>query len=223
MAGEVARGGDPDVLLEVVVDGLLAVPSIALLLGDGPLDVLEPVVDAPEVEGDVLAQVAHDDLRLGVAVEDAVDDEAHQVQADGVGEGQRRADEGLALRVELVEDDVRGRGRVNVKRHVELRQDLPEGVVLRLIVEEVLLAVLARVLEVTQQGAVEAELLDAAGELLARLDGVVHRQAREGAQLVGLGLDLLGDPVVHLCGAALCLGLIPDALDTGDGQGHDAV
>lgn len=55
VAGEVARGGDPDVLLEVVVDGLLAVPVVALLLGDGPLDVLEPVVDAPEVERDVLA------------------------------------------------------------------------------------------------------------------------------------------------------------------------
>lgn len=223
VAGEVARGGDPDVLLEVVVDGLLAVPVVALLLGDGPLDVLEPVVDAPEVERDVLSQVAHDDLGLGVAVEHAVDDEAHQVQADGVGEGQGRADEGLALRIELVEDDVRGRGRVDIQRDVELGQDLPEGVVLRLVVEEVLLAVPARVLEVAEQGAVEPELLDAAGEFLAGLDGVVHGQAREGAQLVGLGLDLLGDPVVDLCGAALGLGLVRDALDTGNSEGHDTV
>lgn len=221
VAGEVARGGEPDVLPEVVVDGLLAVPIVALLLGDGPLDVLEPVVDAPEVERDVLAQVAHDDLGPGVAVEHAVDDEAHQVQADGVGEGQRGADEGLALRVELVEDDVRGGRRVDVQRDVEVRQDLPEGVVLRLVVEEVLLAFAARVLEVAEQGAVEPELLDAAGELPAGLDGVVHRQAREGAELVGLGLDLLGHPVVDLGGAAFGLGLVRDALDTGDGEGHD--
>lgn len=223
VAGEVARGGDPDVLLKVVVDGLLAVPVVTLLLSDGPLDVLEPVVDAPEVKGDVLAQVAHDDLGLGMAVEDAVDDEAHQVQADGVGEGQGRADEGLALGVELVEDDVGGGGGVDVQRDVELLQDVPEGVVLRLVVEEVLLAVGARVLEVAEEGAVEPELLDAAGELPAGLDGVVHGQAREGAELVGLGLDLLSNPVVDLCGAALGLGLVRDALDTGDGEGHDSV
>lgn len=223
VAREVARGGDPDVLLEVVVDGFLAIPVVALLLGDGPLDVLKPVVDAPEVKRDVLAQMAHDDLRLGVAVENTVDDEAHQVQADCVGEGQGRADEGLALRVELVEDDVRGGGRVYVQRDVELLEDVPEGVVLRLVVEEVLLAVLSRVLEVAEQGAVEPELLDAAGELLAGLDGVVHGQAREGAKLVGLGLDLPGHPVVDLCGAAFSLGLVGDALDTGDGEGHNAV
>lgn len=167
--------------------------------------------------------MADDDLCLGVAVENTVDDKPHQVQADGVREGQGRADEGLALRVQLVEDDVGGGGRVDVQRDVELLEDVPEGVVLRLVVEEVLLAVLARVLEVAEQGAVEPELLDAAGQLLAGLHRVVHGQAREGAELVGLGLDLAGHPVVDLCGAALGLGLVRDALDAGDGEGHDAV
>lgn len=87
VGGEVAGGGDPDVLLEVVVDGLLGEAVVPLLDGERALDVLEPVVDAPEVEGQVLAQVADDDLEVGVAVEDAVGDHAHQVQADGVGEG----------------------------------------------------------------------------------------------------------------------------------------
>lgn len=223
VAGEVARGGHPDVLFEVVVDCLLAVPNVTLLLSDGPLDILEPVVDAPEVKGDVLAKVAHDDLGLRMAVEHAIDDEAHQVQADGVGEGQWRANERLALRVELVEDDISGRSGVDVQGNVKLREDLPEGVVLRLVIEEVLLAVLACVLEVAEQGAVEAELLDATGEFLAGLHGVVHRQARKGTQLVGLGLDLLGHPVVDLSCAALCLGLVRDALDTRDGEGHDPV
>lgn len=167
--------------------------------------------------------MAHNDLCLGVTVKHAVDDKPHQVQTDGVGERKRRADEGLALRIQLVEDDVRGGGRVDVQRDVEFLEDVPEGVVLRLIVEEVILAVLARVLEVAEQGAVEPELLDAAGELLAGLHRVVHGQAREGAELVGLGLDLAGHPVVDLCGAALGLGLVRDALDTGDGEGHDAV
>lgn len=112
--------GDPDVPLEVVVDGLL--------------EILEPVVDAPEVEGEVLAHVTDDNLEVGEAVEDAVGDEAHEVEVDAVGEGERGPDEVLALGVQLVVDDVGGGGETNVHWDIEVGDDLPEGVKLGLIV-----------------------------------------------------------------------------------------
>ncbi|KAJ0158904.1 Positive regulator of purine utilization [Colletotrichum tanaceti] len=226
--GEVARGRDPDVAAEVVVDGLLAHAAaapvaVALGLGDGLLDVLEPVVDAPKVKGELLAQVADDDLEAREAVEDAVGDEAHEVQADAVGEGQRRADEVLALGVELVQDDVGGPRRVDVDGHVEVADDAPEGVVLGLVVELVRLAALAGVLEVAEQRAVEAELAHAARQLPARLRRVVHRQAGEGAEPVAVVLDLPVRPVVDLGGAPLRLHRIRDALDARHRERDDGV
>ena len=54
---------DPDVLSEVVSDGLLAVQSQLLI------DILPPMIDAPEIEWDMLAQMTNHDLKFGVAIE----------------------------------------------------------------------------------------------------------------------------------------------------------
>lgn len=80
-----SAGGDPDVLLEVVIDGLLR-HDTALLVGDGALDIFEPVVDTPEVKRNMLALVADDDLGGGEAVKDSVRDQTQSVQGDTIGE-----------------------------------------------------------------------------------------------------------------------------------------
>lgn len=112
---------------------------------------------------------------------------------------------------------------MDVQRYVELLTHLPEGVVLWRVIEEVRLAVGARVLPVADQGAVEAELGDAAAELLTGLYRVVHGETGKSAQLLGVGLDLLSDPVVDLGGPPLGFGLIGNALDAGHGQGDNGV
>ena len=81
-------GGNPDVLRKVLSNGLLA----RLFETQGFLDVLKPVVNSPEVEGNVLAQVADDDLELGEAVEEAVGHHTEEVQTDALGEAEGRAD-----------------------------------------------------------------------------------------------------------------------------------
>lgn len=73
MRREMPTSGDPDILLEVVIDSLLA-HDIPSFLSDRFLHILEPVVNAPEVERDVLAIMADNDLRCREAVEDAVRD-----------------------------------------------------------------------------------------------------------------------------------------------------
>lgn len=223
ICGEKKKNPDKTKGLLTVVDVLLAEPLETLLLGNGTLDVLNPVVDAPKVVGDVLAQVAHNDLGLWETIKDTIGDKTQEVQADTVGKGQGRSDQVLALRVQLFVDNIGRRRGVDVKRDIQVLENLPEGVVLGLVIVQVRLAIGTRMLEIAEQRTVEAQLLDTAGELLAGLHGIVHRQAGEGTQLVGLGLDLFGDPVVDLGGAALGGVLVGDALDTGDGQGDDGV
>ncbi len=92
-AGEVTRGGDPDVLLEVLVDRLLA----GLVKPERLLDVLQPMVDAPEIERDVLAQMSDDDLDTGKAIEDAVGHETEEVQADIICKGKWGSNEIFTL------------------------------------------------------------------------------------------------------------------------------
>lgn len=174
--GEVPARRDPDVLVEVLADRLLAAQPQRLL------DVLEPVVDAPQVEGDVLAQVAQDDLQRRVAVEDAVGHHAEHVQADALGKGQRRADEPLPVLPQLLEDGARRVARVQVEGHVQLRAGPPEDVPLGLVVEDHVVPVGPGALRVVDQGALEAVLRHAAAELGGGLLGVVHGQGpREGA------------------------------------------
>lgn len=167
---EVPARGDPDVLVEVLPDRLLAAQPQRLL------DVLEPVVDAPQVEGDVLAQVAQDDLQRRVAVEDAVGHHAQDVQADALGERERRADEPLPVLPELLEDGARRVPGVQVEGDVELRAGPPEDVPLGLVVEDHVVPVRAGALRVVHQGALEAVLRHAAAELGGGLLGVVHRE-----------------------------------------------
>lgn len=83
---EVSAGCDPKVLLKVLADSLLAREAERLL------DVFEPVVDSPHVEGDVFSQVAKNDLELGMAVKDTICDHTKNVQAYALGKAQRRSD-----------------------------------------------------------------------------------------------------------------------------------
>ena len=144
-----------NIILEVVVNILLT-EHIPRLLRERPLDVFEPVVDSPEVVRDVLAQVADDDFQFGEAVEDAVGYEAEQVQGDGIGEAEGRADEVLAGFVEGLVAVSDGGGGVEVDGDVEFLRDGSEGVVGGVVVEKVGFAVGAGVLDVVEQGAVEA-------------------------------------------------------------------
>jgi len=93
LSAEVSTGGEVDVVLEVIVNGLLT-HNISCLGCKGLLNIFEPVVDAPEVEGDVLTQVTNDDLELGEAVEDAVGDHTEEMQRYAVGEAEGRSNEG---------------------------------------------------------------------------------------------------------------------------------
>ncbi len=197
--------------------------GVAAGLGQGPLDVLEPVIGAPKVLRQALAQVTDNQLGLGVAVEDAVGDETHDVDRDVDRKADGRTDEVLALGVDLVVI-VAGRSRgVQVDGHIQLDALLPEHIVLGLVVEEVRLAARAGMLEVVQQRAVEAVLLDRALELLRRLGRVVHGEAGKGADAIAVVLDLVGNPVVDVACVLLGLGGIRDALDARHGQGVDGV
>ena len=213
---EVSTGSDPDVLLEVVIDGLLG-HHATLLISNGPLDIFEPVVDTPEVEGNVFALVTNNNLQLGEAVEHSVGDQAQGVQADTVGEGQRGSNQILALGVQLVKNDIRRSSGVDVQGDIQLGQDLPELVVGGLVVVEIGLAVGTGVLEVAKESTVESELLNTATQLLASLLRVVHRQTGKSTHAVTVVLDLIGRPVVGLSGSLLGQGFVGNTLDTGDG------
>ena len=92
-AGEVTRGGDPDVLLEVLVDRLLA----GLVQSKRLLNVLQPMVDAPQIERDVLAEMSDDYLDTGIAIKDAVGHKTEEVQADIICKGKWGSNKIFAL------------------------------------------------------------------------------------------------------------------------------
>jgi hypothetical protein len=52
--GEVSAGGDLDILLKIIINGLLA-HDFALPVSNGLLDTLEPVVYTPKVKGNVFS------------------------------------------------------------------------------------------------------------------------------------------------------------------------
>jgi len=167
-----ATGSDPDVLRKVISNSLLA----RLLQAEGFLDVLEPVIDPPEVEGDVLAQVADDNLELGKAVEDAVGHHAEQVQADALGEAEGRSDQPFAVRPEFVVDGAGGVSWVEVEGDVEFLDCGPEDVPVCTVVEDHVVAVGAGSLRVVDERTEESELGHAASEFVCCLFGVVHGQ-----------------------------------------------
>lgn len=112
---------------------------------------------------------------------------------------------------------------MDVERDIQLHKDLPESIVLRLVVEQVSLAVSASVLKVAEKGTMEAKLLDTAAEFLASLGRVVHGETGEGTHAVRVVFDLASDPVFGLGGDPLRVRLFGDALDTRDGQRHNSV
>jgi hypothetical protein len=82
---EVTTGRDPDVVFEVVLQIFLR-HEISRSLREQSLDVPESVVDAPEVERDMLAEMDDNDLECGETVEDTIRENAQQVKRDAVGE-----------------------------------------------------------------------------------------------------------------------------------------
>lgn len=131
------RGRDPDILSKVLADRLLA----RIRQTQELLPVLEPVVDPPHVEGDVLAQMAQDHLELGVSVEDTVGDHTQDVQTDAVGEAERWADEPLPVCPELVVDGSRGVAGVQIQGDIQVGAGLPEDISFGLVVEDHVIAV----------------------------------------------------------------------------------
>lgn len=128
---------DPDILVEVFPDRLLAVQTKRLL------NILEPVVYTPEIKGNVLAQVTQNDLQLGVTVEDAVGDHAQDVKGDTLREGERWADEPLAVLPKLFKYGACGVARVQVEGHVQFCAGLPEDIPFGLVVEDQVVAILS--------------------------------------------------------------------------------
>lgn len=177
---------DPQVPLKVVPDGELARQAKRLL------DVLEPVVDAPDVKGQVLAQVTEDDLQLWVTVEDAVGHHAECVEADTLGEAQRRTDEPGSLGPELLVDGACGVSRVEVEGDVELRDGRPEDVPVLAVVEDHVVTVGTATLCVVDEGSLEAVLGHTASELRGSLIWVVHGQGSVRWTVVNTCLSRMG-------------------------------
>lgn len=166
------RGGDPDVLGEIVADGLLAGLGQAEML----LPVLEPVVNAPHVEGDVLAEMADDNLQVGMAIKDAIGDHSQDMEAHALGKAEGRANQPLPVGPELIIDGAGGVAGVEIQWDVQVGAGLPEHIPLGLVIEDVVIPVWASTLGVVDQGAFEAILLDTATEFGGGLLGAMHRQ-----------------------------------------------
>jgi hypothetical protein len=185
---KVATGSDPDVLRKVLSDRLLT----RLLQAERFLDVLEPVVDPPEVEGNVLAQVADDDLELGEAVEEAVGHHSEEVQTDALGETEGRTDQPFAVCPQLI---VYASGRVpwvQVEGDIEFLDSGPEDVPVCAVVEDHVFAFGAGSLSVVDERAQEPKLGDASSaaslgscmdrvlndSVLARVSAIIQWQYR---------------------------------------------
>lgn len=171
-AGEVARSRDPNILLEVFMDGLLA----SLVQSQRLFDVLKPMIDTPEIKRNVLTQMPNDDLHFGEAIKDTVGHKAEQMQTDVICERERGSDEVPALCIlQVIENSLRCR-RVKVDRHIKLLYDSPEVVVLRLIVEKYGLLAFASgsKLPVVEQSAMEPIFLHAPTKFRCRLLRAMH-------------------------------------------------
>jgi hypothetical protein len=169
---KVATGSNPDILRKVLSDGLLA----RLLQAEWFLDILEPVVDPPEVEGNVLAQVADDDLELGEAVEEAVGHHSEEVQTDALGEAEGRADQPFPVCPKLVMDAAGGISGVEIEGDVEFLDCGPEDIPVCVVVEDHVFALRAGSLSIVDERTEEAKLGDAASEFFCCLFGIVHGQ-----------------------------------------------
>ena len=182
--GEVAAGGDVEVLREVLRDGALEV------FGDGG----EDGGGAGERIRKVFAHVADDDLLLREAVKQAGEDEAQAVEAELDVPAPARDGEGVAGRagqagVVGVEDGF-GRGcGVEVDRHFEGVGGLPEGEKAG-IVQEGAAGV------AVHKGSGKAEGLDAALKFAGGGCGIGQVEAGEASKAGGMILDGRGEFIV---------------------------
>ena len=154
----------------------------------------ERFVDPFEEEGDSFAQVPEHDLKVGVVVEDAAQDQADSLRSRLHSEAPAGADEGrvrlVVRRVVAFGDDLVGQAGVQVDGHLQpfgAGEDRPEfGAV-----DEVAVA------EAVDECAFEPTLLDGALELVGRGLGQDGREHGEASEAVwALGHDV-GERVVH--------------------------
>ncbi|RDW61213.1 uncharacterized protein DSM5745_10711 [Aspergillus mulundensis] len=219
---EVPTRRHPDILLKVIINVPLT-HDIPVLPRKRTLHILQPVIDPPKVKRDMLAQMANNHLQPREPIKHPVRDQAQQMQRHVVRKAQRRPDQVLPLCVHLrLVPAARGR-RVQVHGDIELHALRPEGIVPRLVVEEVCFAGGASVLVVVQQGAVEAETRDAALEFVGGLGRVVHAQRGECADAIAVVSDLGCDLVVYFFRAGLRGCLRGDPLDARHGVRVDGV
>ena len=109
-----STGGDPQVAGKVFSDSQLARQTKRLL------DILEPMVDSPHIEGNMLAEMAENNLELGMSVKDTVGNHTQGVKADTLGEAQRRTNEPAALGPELLVDGACGVAGVEVEGDIQV-------------------------------------------------------------------------------------------------------
>ena len=140
--------------------------------------------------------MAEDDLQLRVRVEQARADQPQRVHG---GFGMERPVRPEQPVVPLVGADRAGQriARMQVERHVEVGDGLPERPVLRQVVVERAVGA-AGLREAVHQRADEAELLDAARQLARRFIRVLHRQRREAREAIRALFDLGRENVVRL-------------------------
>lgn len=181
----VPAGSDPQVL---VVDGLEG--ASARTPADGEL------VDAREHEWQHFAHVSDDELQARERVEEAAGEEAEDMCRDvrvpaecGCGDGLRGGEREVA-RVERREHVGGGPGRVQVDRDVEVLGCLEEWEVFWSV------EVLAGGGVVVDQGADEAEFLDAPREFVGARSRLADGQDREACKAIWVLLHRVGELVV---------------------------
>jgi hypothetical protein len=76
------------------------------------------MVDTPHVEGNMLSQMAEDNLKLGVSIKNTIGNHAESVKTNSLGKAQGRANQPLALRPELFMDASSGISGVEVEGNV---------------------------------------------------------------------------------------------------------
>jgi hypothetical protein len=135
------------------------------------------MIDAPEIGRDAFAEMPEDDLQIWMRVEQPRADQPQRMHG---GLGVKRPIRPKQPVVALVGRDRTGQriARMQVERHAEVRDRLPERPVLRQVVIERAVG-LTGLGKAVHQRADEAELLHAARQLFRGGLRVLHRQRRK--------------------------------------------
>jgi len=151
----------------------------------------------------MLAHMPDNRLQPWEPVQHAGRDDAQDVHVDPVGVSQGGELQPGSSLPHLLVDQGGSRSGMHIDRSIQFRCHSPEGVVLGLVEEQHRVSVLARALEVVQQGANEAFLLDhAPPQFVCGLLGIVHAQRREGREPRRVFEHLCLEPVVGQPGQA---------------------